>query len=235
LAPDGTQPVVLTATIKSRSAHGAVPRAAVLDSNGNPVPSDVLASGNGKLTIQAANLPAGVEYYLKVSGSDDGSMSQLIVDFQQPTTLLTDLSSGTLSAAAPQQDGTLLVGQTQLFHLVLSANAGRHAWGASVQVTITDANGNVVTSLAAQPGNAVSVSGVLLTAGAYSVHFTLVNPTAAAVKYRLRIASITDPLGPVVSDPTTTPINNWPIPSQYLGYLPPQLLNNLFYWLPFVF
>jgi hypothetical protein len=75
-------------------------------------------------------------------------------------------------------------------------------------MTITDANGNVVFSLLAPAGQTVTGLRLLLAPGAYTVNFAAVTPggTPAALTFQLFGAAITDPIGPVIWDPTTTPM-----------------------------
>src|SRR5262249_27609765 len=76
------------------------------------------------------------------------------------------------------------------------------------QMTITDANGNVAFALTAPAGQTVTGPGVLLVPGAYSVRLTAVLPAGAlaALTFELYGASISDPVGPVISDPTNSPM-----------------------------
>ena len=64
-----------------------------------------------------------------------------------------------------------------------------------------------VARLAANAGDTVSSSAVFLASGAYTVRFTAESPSGQSftgLNYLLQGASLSDPIGPVVGDPTLT-------------------------------
>jgi hypothetical protein len=153
-----------------------------------------------------------------------------------PAAVLIPIIDGALTAAAPQQGGMLLLDQTQLVMFVLSTDgtAAITGTGPGVQMTVTDASGNVLLDLTAPVGNTVPGNGVLLNPGAYAINFTGVSPTGVlppSLGYHLRAASLSDPIGPVLKNPTVAPTPVWPVnPSQYPN-IAQQLLTNPFFWL----
>ena len=62
---------------------------------------------------------------------------------------------------------------------------------------------------------------VLLSPGAYTVSFSIVTPAGApgSLSFQLRGGSITDPIGPVITDPTYTPMYTNP-GNPFLYYYP---------------
>src|SRR5262249_51288326 len=70
-------------------------------------------------------------------------------------------------------------------------------------LTITDAGGHTVFALDGPAGDTVS-GGVFLAPGTYTVRFTITNPVARAT-YLLAGDNLTDPIGPVLDDPTLVP------------------------------
>ena len=94
---------------------------------------------------------------------------------------LSSFASGTLPASAGSaQSYNLYVGESQLMHLVLSANAvgGTAAPGSAVQMNMLDAAGNVVYSLTAAAGDTVSGAALFLLPGPYTIQFTASAATA---------------------------------------------------------
>jgi hypothetical protein len=73
-----------------------------------------------------------------------------------------------------------------------------------VRMTIFDSAGNIVTTLTADAGDTVSGSGTLLKPGTYRVQFEQLG-TTGPLAYSVRGVNEIDPIGPVASDPTTTP------------------------------
>ena len=82
----------------------------------------------------------------------------------------------------------------------------------TVRLTIRDASGNVVVALAARSGETVSASSVLLRPGSYTARFTIDNANGEPVTFWLRGGSTSNPIGPVLSDPTLTPQYTTPPP-----------------------
>jgi hypothetical protein len=80
------------------------------------------------------------------------------------------------------------------------AVVSRH--GPMVRMTVRDKAGNVVNTLTAAAGDAVSGAALFLTPGAYTVSFTAVGSPLA---FGLLGDGISDPIGPVLTDPTLSP------------------------------
>src|SRR5262249_1303438 len=128
----------------------------------------------------------------------------LAVDFGQIVANLKTFAQGSVSSTQPAGD-KLYIAQNQLFQFVLSAGTVNAPADARVHMTITDQNGNIGFDLVARAGETVSGSPVFLVPGAYTVRFTAESPSGAplaGLSYVLQGASLTDPIGPVVGDPT---------------------------------
>jgi hypothetical protein len=184
-----------------------------------------LVNGTAGSTIQVAGLAPGQTYYLKVTppasrGGEDASFS-LVADFNQVPTLLPSLATGSVTTAPPQQGYALYVALDQVFSFSLSATGVGAPAGSAVQMTITDANGNVVFALTAPAGQTVTGPGVLLVPGAYTIGMTAVVPggTQASLTFLLRGAPLSDPVGPVITDPTNSPMYTNP-GNPFLYYYP---------------
>jgi hypothetical protein len=211
LSPSGA-PLVMTVALSASGTGGTLPQLQVLDANQQPVAAEVLVNGTAGYTIQVAGQAPGQTYYLKVTppttrGGEDASFS-LVADFNQAPTLLQSLATGTVTTAAPQQGYALYVALDQVFSFTLSAAGVDAPAGSAVQMTINDANGNVVFTLTAPAGQTVTGPGVLLVPGAYTVSMTAVVPGGAQVSlaFQLHGASLSDPVGPVITDPTNSPM-----------------------------
>jgi hypothetical protein len=211
-------PLVLTVAVSASSRRGALPQLQVLDVNQQPVAAEVLISDTGGYTIQAAALAPGQTYYLKlalpVSGTlsasgDDVQVSfSLVADFKQTPSLLPALAAGKVTAAATPPAYALYVALDQIFHFTLSASDAGAPLGSAVQMSITDTGGRVIFALTAPSGQSVTGAPVLLFPGAYTVHFAVLTPGGApgSLTFELRGAPITDPIGPVITDPTNAPM-----------------------------
>jgi hypothetical protein len=203
------QPNVMTVTISTLGDNGVAPSVLVVDNHQNPLKVNILANGNGTYTVQAASVPSGANLFLQIPATPTTSLVgnySMIVDFGHTVASLKTFSGGTLSST--QAAGAkLYIAQNQLFQFVLSANAVSAPADARVHMTITDANGNVVFDLSARAGDTVSSSAVFLVPGAYTVRFTAESRSGLPItglNYVLQGASLSDPIGPVVGDPTLT-------------------------------
>jgi hypothetical protein len=190
-----------------------LPQLQVLDANQQPVAAEVLVNGSGAYTIQASDLVPGQTYYLALTppaaGNGEDASFSLVADFKQTPSLLPVLAAGNLTTDAPPAYA-LYVALDQVFNFTLSASAAGTGTpvGSTVQMTITDSKGNVVYNLIAPSGQTVTGSPVLLAPGAYTVRFAVLTPGGApgSLSFQLRGTSITDPIGPVISDPTYSPM-----------------------------
>jgi hypothetical protein len=250
-APTGNSSarLTLTAAVDAFSVGGSTAEVQVFDSHGKLLKANVLVNGGGTCTIQAANILPGQTYYLALrtpgeSESEGNGNCSLVVDFRQPLALAQSFASGTLTTAAPQQTDTLYVAQPQLFEFALAVDNVSARTHASVEMTITDQSGNVVFDLVAPAGQTVSGSGVLLSPGAYTVHFTA-SSGAPSLTYHLLGSSLTDPIGPALNDPTLAPLYSQPNPNSvlptnpipgatYFYYPDGTVITDPFEWAPLV-
>jgi hypothetical protein len=211
LSPSGT-PLVLTVAVSASGDRGLLPRVQVLDANRQPVAAEVLVNASGACTIQASGLAPGQTYYLTLtppaSGNGEDASFSLVADFKQTSSLLPVLAAGEVTTAASPPAYALYVALDQVFNFTLSAAGTGAPAGSTVQMTITDSQGNVVYSLAAPSGQTVTGRPVLLAPGAYTVRFSLLAPGGApgSLPFQLLGGPITDPIGPVTTDPTYSPM-----------------------------
>jgi hypothetical protein len=198
---------VMTITLDALGDNGVTPHVLVFDEDFNAVPVTILANGNGTYVVQAANVKSGTHLFLEVLGAPGSNLTgnySMVVDFGQTVASLNTFSSSTLSGTQAAA-ANLYVAQNQLFQFVLSASAVNAPSDARVHLTITDQNGNVVFDLVANAGDTVSGSALFLTPGAYTVRIIAESPSGQAItglNYLLQGSSLSDPIGPVLGDPT---------------------------------
>jgi hypothetical protein len=235
-SPSGNS-VVLTIALRGSGHKGLLPQVQILDANQHVIAVKVLVDGAGGYTIQAAGLAPGKTYYLKLTPpssktqEDDASFS-LVADFKQTPAIMPVLAGGKVKTAAPPPKYALYVALDQVFNFTLSAAGPGAPVGSTVQMTITDATGNVVYTLTAPSGQTVTGPSVLLGPGAYTVLFSILTPAGApgSLTFELRGGSITDPIGPVITNPTYTPMYTYPgnpfvyyYPSSPSSMMPPVI------------
>ena len=121
----------------------------IIDRDGNVVPAQVLANGDGTFTVQAVGVKPGGWYFLKV-GPDTSAGSAATGNFALDRPVR-DRGRPALHASPPARTSrrarprsyNFYVGESQLMNFVLSADAGRGtpAPGSAVQMTILDQAG----------------------------------------------------------------------------------------------
>jgi hypothetical protein len=243
VTPNSTVPVELSAAVGGFDAQGARPRVQLFDSQDLPVHVARLVNHGGTYAIQASGLAANQTYYVRVTGgeSEHPGGYGLSVDFNLPQTLLNQVSTGQLTTANPTVGNTLFVAKPQYFLISLSSwmeddNTVAGAPIPAVDMTILDSTGQVVWSLSAVTGDSATTSVVLLGPGQYSVRFT--GPATGITQplnYTVRVASVSDGVGPMLVDPTNTPLYQSPTdPNQFI-YPVGTITNSIYLWVASVF
>jgi hypothetical protein len=207
------QPTVSTIAVSALDLNGTLPRVELFDALGRPVATRILVNGNGSLTIQGENLASDSVYLLKVSPTDGqaaGNYSLSIDNGVRRAQLNTFIQSQVIAGVAKPRD-KFFVAQSQLFHVMLSADALGAPANATVRMTITRAKGPVVFTMTARPGETVTSNALFLTPGKYRVKYTLEGAgPGGRVSFRVQGANLTDPIGPVPDDPTLKPMYSSP-------------------------
>jgi hypothetical protein len=202
---------VMTAMVWASQANTLLPKIQLFDASHNPIAFDVLVNENGAYVVQVASTASNQDYYVEVSAANPAGANNtgnyfLGVDYSANATSLQTLTSGTLTAADPQQLGTLTVNQSQLFHFTLSASTGGAAIESAIRMTIYDANGNAVYSGVAHDGETISTT-VFLGAGTYTFRFvggTRTGDPLPPINYVLNAVGLSDPIGTGTTSSTTS-------------------------------
>lgn len=233
-----TQANVLTASVSGLLGSFVPARIDLFDDQLQPVPTTILANGNGTFTVQSSAL-AERDYFLRVSRNPIGSASSnysLTIDLGGRTASMQTYGSGTLSPKQSIAQQTLYVGKTQIFQFLLSASGTGSALGSLVTMTMTNELGAVVASLNGRVGETVSGPAVLLTPGPYFIRYSASLPLGfSPVNFSFRGLSISDPIGPVRQDRTMDPRYVDPKnPNQFL-YPNGQATLDAFIWTTIIY
>ena len=172
----------------------------------------MLLDAGGVYTIQATGLTPGMTYYLcaksPTGASNSSGNSILVADFLQTSAIQTTFESTTLSTAAPQSTSTLYVARSQFFQFQLSVATVQGGASGAVAMTIFNQNGIAVLDVTATAGEAGTVSCVMLPPGQYTVVFSAItiHGSLPALTYTVRGGVLSQPMGPVVHNPTYQPL-----------------------------
>lgn len=191
---------------------GLAPELHLFDANGNPLAAQVLADTPGVFTLQVPNVAAGALFYVEVAGqSATGADSTggyvcgvKFNDSPQPVAAL--LGSNTLPTASSTNTGVLALNQNGVFYFELAASAGGST-ADSVTMTVTNAQGHVALSLTAAAGAAPRTAAVYLSAGDYTIHYSMSSATdpSQPLTYWLFGEMLSDPIGPYYSGSNPPP------------------------------
>ena len=217
--------VVLTATVRAINPNGAAQRIELYDSHQTRIPATILANGNGTFTVQAAGLPANTDYYIRVGGGLVGNY-QLDIAFGSKTTESQTFSTGSAPVSG-SLSSTLYIAETQVFGYTLAASGPT---GTAIEMTITNAAGDVVFTLNGLAGDTVSGVTGFLAPGAYQVHVRAIGATAP-VTFSIGGSGITDPIGPQPSNSSTAPKYQDPNSPGSFKYPDGTSTTNPFLWL----
>jgi hypothetical protein len=164
---------VMTISLWSSAYSSLSPSLTLFDANQKPITAQVLANEGGSVTLQLASVTPGAWYYIKTgstvsSGAGSTGMYTVSVDFGTAATAMQTYASGQLTAATPQQSGTLAVQETNLFHFVLAVAAND---GTNVAMTIRNSAGQVVGQLIVTNGTTSSLT-LTLDPDTYTIQLT---------------------------------------------------------------
>ncbi|MBS0264278.1 MAG: matrixin family metalloprotease [Planctomycetes bacterium] len=207
------QPNLMTVNVSATQQGGLLPQAVVTDSTGKVVPSQIVANGQGTYAIQVSGVVSGRQYFVRVTSSDPaGAFATggyaLHVQFGAPALTPVAIGSGVISTANPVQYLQLDVGETELTQFNLSSGFSAGISGGVVQLSIYDANNNLVYELLETAGGLSTGAPVLLNQGRYTIAVTAVDAsgaTPAELKFDVSGLEITEPIGPLPINPTLTP------------------------------
>ncbi|HXG12774.1 MAG TPA: matrixin family metalloprotease [Gemmataceae bacterium] len=200
---------VMTVMAWPTGSSGARPQLTLYTADGSPVPARVLVNQDGTQVIQVLQVEANAVYLLGVrdAGTDGAGQPRgyfLGIDFgTKPTHLDTFIARQPVSAVSPP-GGTLFVPQSRLFHLVLSAEGESGPADKAVRLEVRDQGGNLVLTLAAGAGHAVSTT-VFLKPGTYTFQVRPERDGPGTVIASLEGLGLSDPIGPHPQDSTLDP------------------------------
>jgi hypothetical protein len=203
---------VMTVTVRSLDDQGTAPSVSILDEDLDPVSFRILRNGDGVYTIEADGVEDNDWYYLQLpagdSSEDQAGNYELAVDFSLTTAELATFAEGSTGPSASDGAYDVFIARSQLFHLLLAAGPSETP-GSAVRMTVTDANGSALYTLASKAGKTTGGGTLFLTPGAYRIHL-VAEGTDQPLDYVLMGQSISDPIGPAVVDPTLQPIYTLP-------------------------
>ena len=206
-------PVTLNVMVWGLDANPVDARVRVYDANGTPVAFQVLANDRGVFSVQVLNAVAGKDYFVQVLARD-GAVKKtgsyfFAADFNNLAPMVFDnVASGTVNASKTTAAETLTLSEAGVFQFALAANSQQA--GATVTMTVYDADGNAVFSLTSVAGQPPVTATRYLNAGTYTVRYSAPPTNTAPVGYALFMAQLSEGVGPYATSTATPPSSTAP-------------------------
>lgn len=229
-APTGERGTVITASVWATPGQSARPKVEIFNASGARMSAEVLVNDGGRQTVQATGATPGESYFLSVTNASPVGANGnyfLGVDFGATAAEVRQFASGQVLPGTTRTD-SLFIGEAQLFHFALSSIGA----GASVRLTITDESGSEVFSLSSTSGQTTTAPAVLLRPGAYRARYEVrsADGSASPVAFLLKGNRLSDPIGPVVDDPTLQSEYAHPTVPDFFIYPGPYITADPFFW-----
>ncbi|MFO0876609.1 MAG: hypothetical protein U0840_04480 [Gemmataceae bacterium] len=218
-ANDATLALIIRVT--TTRINGLIPHLEVLDRDLNPLASQILVNGDGVLAIQVIGLESGRKFFLRFTSPEgDTGNYQVRAQFRDTPFSPQAFVLGQQGPVQPSSSYRLFVGQTQLMQFTLATEAVNAGTTGRVRFELRNSAGRVVVNLVANAGETLTAPTLFLSPGFYSATFTIepVNGgSLVELQYRLTGATLSDPIGPALGNPTLRPQYTNPLdPTQFL-------------------
>jgi Matrixin len=192
----------LNVTVAAVGQSGYLPQVDIYTAAGVLLTTtQVVAQTDSSVVVSADEVPAGVDYLVRVSNTlwQSGNYD-FVADFQAVMPKMMG-ARGTLTSALPSTAATMNIWQSQVVQINLLANLtnGSDFVG---EVRLYNADNQVVFDLLSLTG-LLSTGQVYLPRGAYTVEIRAL--TAATINFNLSMFGVTDPEGTSPTDPTGAP------------------------------
>ena len=221
-------PQTLNVMVWALQADGLDPRVAVYDAATRaPVAFQVLANEAGLMSVQIPNASTTAEYIVSVKARTPGTRATgsyfLAADFN--TFAPTALAGVATSTVSPTRTDTakLTVTEPAVYQFVLDARLFQPTAGQAggVVMTVTDAAGRVVFTLAVDAGQPAVTTTRYLAAGSYTVKYAyrpVSGQATGTVQYNLFMLEVTEGVGPYATDSTRSGSASGPTTTTSGGY-----------------
>jgi hypothetical protein len=195
----------MTLSVWGTDPNGLMPILGLYDAMGNPIAAQLLANQDGTYTIQLPNV-APNETFLVAVAAAPGHPGHAVGNYflginfnNEPVVLDTFVNNAAFNSAHTATTGTLQVFQSQLMHFVfITGGSG------TLDIAVTDSNGNTIYQAGIAGGTSLTTS-LVLKPGTYTFHFLGHGLGGGSLSYSLQAIGISDPVGPDPVDTTVIP------------------------------
>lgn len=221
---------VMLVTVDAMELGKLQPSLTVYDDKLRQMPVTVLRNSNGTVTFQILNPEPNRKWYARISGTSgqtrfrSGNYS-LKVRFTAAAEQQIKMVQSRLSADAPVVLQELTLRRTTLFNFALQSVRSNASQLVATQVTIFDAAGREVHRIVSFRNETKTSNNVLLTPGQYFVRLNSISKDLtpiAPIDVRLLGSIVSDPVGPIGTNPLST-VPVFPTIDDQMTYAPPAL------------
>lgn len=196
VTPAAGQEIALTISVAATPPNGVIPSIELLDADQSPVPLTILGNDPARLRMQATGLNPNATYYVRLKSATptqtgNYALSMLAGNVVAP---LLGFASGVVNGVRVEN---LTVVQNQIYYFLLTNDGDT-----PLRMTLVDSSGNPLMNLVAPPHTTVNAAPILLRPDHYRMRLSTGTVPAA---FALRLMVISDPIGPVLNDPTFNP------------------------------
>ncbi|MCA9009230.1 MAG: matrixin family metalloprotease [Planctomycetaceae bacterium] len=183
----------------------------VTDTNGVPLPFEVVPSQNGKLELQFADALSGVDYLVSIDANDPQNVKmiyELEVDFAHDAHQFETVVMGSLSEHQPEFEQAFHVARSGQHHFVISASDWSDPRESGLQMRVLDSDGRMLADTAVNDGHSIWLD-VFLNQGDYIFEFSSPRRLdSASVLFQLNVAAQSIPIGPQLRDTLREPVKS---------------------------
>ena len=198
-------------SLQSLDGTGFTGDVRVYDAERDLVASQILVRNTDTTVLQFGPAELDSEYFVEIRAASDSQTAtgnyRFEASFGTQPVERSLLANSTINTPTNGRNFRLNVSRPQLFHFELDGT-NNNSVSASLIMTIQDQRGTVIDTLTTAVGD-VRTMAVYLPTGSYRISVRAHAPSGfpGPIAFRLLGASIDNPLGPRVSDPTTAPFS----------------------------
>lgn len=216
---------VLNVTVASAELGRLLTSVVVYNSRQQPLSPTILRNSSGTVSLQFSNLTENSTYSVKVLATRGlnryriGNYS-IKARFSTAAEEQHTLLQGSLNSTTPRLFHEMTLTRTTMFNFALQTLRSSATQQVAAQVTLYNELGQEVHRIVSFENSTRTSNNVLLLPGTYFVRFNAVSSNQAAispVSYRLLGSVLSDPVGPIGTNPLQT-LPTLPGIDQYLTY-----------------
>ncbi len=205
---------VMTVTVQSTRIGALLPDLIALDRKGRELETNVIYSGRGELRLQVEGIEGSKGYFIAVRSRDPDSRYatgnyHLDVSFGTTPVEREPLVAGELASGIEPTLFAINIYETQLFQFSLSSKLiAPQPSEVAVQLSVLTGRGEQVQRIVGLAGDARTGQGVVLTPGVYFARVQAIGRASTPIpmiEFLVSGTRLSDPVGPVPSDPTSEP------------------------------